>query len=55
MSELKSGAKVYYHCYVTNAHANKWIYARIAGTETEGWVFGDKSTLDSGTLARCQG
>ncbi|MFF5809143.1 protein kinase [Streptomyces sp. NPDC012746] len=55
VSELKSGAKVYYHCYVTNAHANKWIYARIAGTETEGWVFGDKSTLDSGTLARCQG
>ncbi|MBW5481220.1 protein kinase [Streptomyces bambusae] len=53
VTELKSGAKVYYHCYVTNAHANKWIYARIAGTETEGWVFGDKSTLDSGTLARC--
>ncbi|MFG2985594.1 protein kinase [Streptomyces sp. NPDC048258] len=53
VTEVKSGAKVYYHCYVTNAHANKWVYARIAGTETEGWVFGDKSTLDSGTLARC--
>ncbi|WP_328923511.1 protein kinase [Streptomyces sp. NBC_00190] len=53
VTEVKSGAKVYYHCYVTNASANKWIYARIAGTDTEGWVFGDKSTLDSGTLARC--
>ncbi|MFG2299023.1 protein kinase [Streptomyces sp. NPDC048603] len=53
VTEVKSGTKVYYHCYVTNAHANKWIYARIAGTETEGWVFGDKSTLDSGSLARC--
>ncbi|MEU9144091.1 serine/threonine-protein kinase [Streptomyces sp. NPDC048349] len=53
VTEVKSGTKVYYHCYVTNAHANKWIYARIAGTDTEGWVFGDKSTLDSGTLARC--
>ncbi|WP_308296720.1 protein kinase [Streptomyces sp. ISL-44] len=53
VTEVKSGAKVYYHCYVTNAQANKWIYARIAGTDTEGWVFGDKSTLDSGTLARC--
>ncbi|MER5205489.1 protein kinase [Streptomyces sp. NPDC002825] len=53
VTALDSGTKVYYHCYITNAHANKWIYARIAGTETEGWVFGDKSTLDSGTLARC--
>ncbi|MFJ4776513.1 serine/threonine-protein kinase [Streptomyces sp. NPDC088762] len=53
VTEVKSGTKVYYHCYVTNAHANKWIYARIAGTNTEGWVFGDKSSLDSGTVARC--
>ncbi|MGW2814202.1 protein kinase domain-containing protein [Streptomyces sp. NPDC001415] len=53
VTEVKSGAKVYYHCYVTNAQANKWIYARIAGTNTEGWVFSDKSTLDGGTLARC--
>ncbi|MFF8378510.1 protein kinase [Streptomyces sp. NPDC015661] len=53
VTEVNSGTKLYYHCYITNAHANKWIYARIAGTETEGWVFGDKSTLDSGTLARC--
>ncbi|MFF9198364.1 protein kinase [Streptomyces sp. NPDC014779] len=50
---LKSGTKVSYECYVSNAYANKWIYARIAGTSTEGWVFGDKSTLDGGTLARC--
>ncbi|MCX2182741.1 protein kinase [Streptomyces sp. SKN60] len=50
---LKSGTKVSYECYVSNAHANKWIYARITGTDTEGWVFGDKSTLDSGSLARC--
>ncbi|KOY56667.1 serine/threonine-protein kinase [Streptomyces sp. XY332] len=50
---VKSGTKVFYHCYVTNAEANKWIYARIAGTDTEGWVFSDKSTLDGGTLARC--
>ncbi|MFB9392677.1 protein kinase [Streptomyces coeruleoprunus] len=53
VTAIKSGTKVYYHCYVTNAYANKWIYARIAGTKTEGWLFGDKSTLDGGTLARC--
>ncbi|WP_030295873.1 serine/threonine-protein kinase [Streptomyces katrae] len=50
---VKSGTKVSYDCYVTNAEANKWIYARIAGTGTEGWVFSDKSTLDGGTLTRC--
>ncbi|MEU9165055.1 protein kinase [Streptomyces sp. NPDC048424] len=50
---VKSGVKVYYHCYVTNAHGNKWIYARIEGTNTEGWLVGEKSTLKSGTLARC--
>ncbi|MFG2873952.1 protein kinase [Streptomyces sp. NPDC048337] len=53
VTEVSSGTKVYYHCYVSNAHANKWIYARIAGTNTEGWVFGDKSTLDGGAIARC--
>ncbi|MEU1072719.1 MULTISPECIES: protein kinase [unclassified Streptomyces] len=50
---VKSGVKVYYHCYVTNAQGNKWIYARIQGTSTEGWLFSGKSTLKAGTLARC--
>ncbi|MFI6053388.1 protein kinase [Streptomyces violascens] len=53
VTAVKSGVKVYYHCYVTNAQGNKWIYGRIEGTNTEGWVFSDKSPLDSGTLARC--
>ncbi|MEV6731421.1 serine/threonine-protein kinase [Streptomyces sp. NPDC051364] len=53
VTAVKSGVKVYYHCYVTNAQGNKWIYARIEGTNTEGWLFSDKSTLKSGTLARC--
>ncbi|KQX50827.1 MULTISPECIES: serine/threonine-protein kinase [unclassified Streptomyces] len=53
VTAIDSGTKIYYHCYVTNADANKWIYARIAGTDTEGWVYGEKSTLDSGSLARC--
>ncbi|MEU9862771.1 protein kinase [Streptomyces sp. NPDC047971] len=53
VTSVKSGVKVYYHCYVTNAHGNKWIYARIQNTETEGWVFADKTTGGSGALARC--
>lgn len=50
---IKSGVKVYYHCYVTNAYGNKWIYGRIEGTKTEGWLFSEKSSLDSGSLVRC--
>ncbi|MFF3319248.1 protein kinase [Streptomyces sp. NPDC003035] len=53
VTAVKSGVKVYYHCYATNAYGNKWIYARIQGTETEGWVYSDKTTRESGTLARC--
>ncbi|MEU4352943.1 protein kinase [Streptomyces sp. NPDC023838] len=53
VTAVKSGVKVYYHCYATNAQGNKWIYGRIQGTNTEGWLFSDKSTLASGTLARC--
>ncbi|MGW2018195.1 serine/threonine-protein kinase [Streptomyces sp. NPDC001927] len=52
-SPVKDGAKIYYHCYVTNAHGNKWIWARIQNTETEGWVFADKTTGGSGNLNRC--
>ncbi|MFI1937436.1 serine/threonine-protein kinase [Streptomyces purpureus] len=53
VTAVKSGVKVHYHCYVTNAHGNKWIYARIDGTSTEGWIFSDKSTLKTGSLVRC--
>ncbi|MCX5079086.1 protein kinase [Streptomyces sp. NBC_00513] len=53
VTAVKPGVKVYYHCYVTNAHGNKWIYARIDGTNTAGWLVSDKSTLKSGTLTRC--
>ncbi|MGW7452549.1 protein kinase domain-containing protein [Streptomyces sp. NPDC054787] len=49
----KSGGKLFYHCYVTNAHGNKWIYARIEGTATEGWMSSNHFTRESGTLARC--
>ncbi|MFD0372431.1 serine/threonine-protein kinase [Streptomyces sp. NPDC127114] len=50
---IKTGVKVSYDCYVTNAHGNKWIFARIQGTTTEGWIFADKSTLTGGSLIRC--
>ncbi|MFF8846485.1 hypothetical protein ACF08N_27850 [Streptomyces sp. NPDC015127] len=53
VSMVKSGAKIFYHCYVTNAHGNKWIYARVEGTTTEGWMSSNHLTRESGTLVRC--
>ncbi|WP_446587295.1 serine/threonine-protein kinase [Streptomyces sp. LARHCF249] len=50
---VKTGVKVFYHCYITNAHGNKWVYARIEGTNTEGWMSSTHLTRESGTLARC--
>lgn len=50
---VKTGVKLYYHCYITNAYGNKWIYARIDGTNTEGWAHSTKLTKESGTLPRC--
>jgi hypothetical protein len=50
---VKTGVKLYYHCYITNAYGNKWIYARIDGTNTEGWAHSTKLTKESGTLRRC--
>ncbi|MEU8542102.1 protein kinase [Streptomyces sp. NPDC048717] len=53
VTAVKVGTELSYDCYVMNAHANKWMYARVAETGTAGWVFGDKSAVDSGTLERC--
>ncbi|MEW2087388.1 serine/threonine-protein kinase [Streptomyces sp. NPDC005283] len=50
---VKSGVKIWYHCYVTNALGNKWIYARIEGADTEGWMSSNHLTRESGTLVRC--
>ncbi len=53
VSLVKSGVKIWYHCYATNAFGNKWIYARIEGSETEGWMSSNHLTRESGKLVRC--
>ncbi len=48
-----SGTKFYYWCYVINNYGNKWIFGRIAGTQTKGWVYDPDVSWDSGTLNQC--
>ncbi|MFF1556274.1 protein kinase [Streptomyces sp. NPDC058279] len=49
----KSGTKVWYHCYVVNAHGNKWTYVRIEGTNTAGWMSNDNLTRQKGSSPPC--
>jgi hypothetical protein len=49
----KSGAKVFYHCYVLNAYGHTWTYVRIEGTKTAGWMSNDNLTKQNGPAYRC--
>ncbi|MFG2333322.1 protein kinase [Streptomyces sp. NPDC048604] len=53
VSEVKTGVKLYYHCYITNAYGNKWIYARAEGTKNEGWASSTKLSNGTVNLPRC--
>ena len=49
----KSGTKLWYHCYVINAHGNRWTYVRVEGSSTARWMSNDNLTRQSGPSTRC--
>ncbi|MCZ4123045.1 hypothetical protein [Streptomyces sp. H39-S7] len=49
----KSGAKVFYHCYILNAYGHTWTYVRIDGTKTVGWMSNDNLSKQTGPAYRC--
>ncbi|WP_051854640.1 hypothetical protein [Streptomyces sp. NRRL B-1347] len=49
---MDAGTKVYYWCYALNDYGNTWTYARIAGTETHGWI-SDDHLSDGGAAEEC--
>lgn len=53
VSLAKTGTKLWYHCYVVNAHGNKWSYVRIDGTNTSGWMSNDNLTKHKGPSTPC--
>ncbi|GGR34614.1 hypothetical protein GCM10010219_44510 [Streptomyces netropsis] len=53
VTRAKSGTKLRYQCYVTNAYDNKWIYVRVDGASTSGWMSADNLTRQSGQPVRC--
>lgn len=48
-----SGALLYLQCDVVNAYGNKWVYVRISGTSTTGWMSDDNLTGQVGTEPHC--
>ncbi|WP_221357709.1 hypothetical protein [Streptomyces beigongshangae] len=54
VTRVEKGTKLYFHCWVQNSSGNWWVYARIANTQTYGWMSLDnfdwgKSTSNGGT------
>lgn len=50
----KKGTLLYYHCWVENSYGNLWVWARMAGTSTEGWMSGDNlPPVKVGTRTYC--
>ncbi|GHG58605.1 serine/threonine-protein kinase [Streptomyces griseocarneus] len=53
VTPAKSGAKLWFHCSVENAYGHKWIYVRVDGTKSAGWMSADNIIRQSGQPPRC--
>ncbi len=53
VAPAKSGAKLWFHCSVENSYGHKWIYVRIDGTKSAGWMSADNVIRQTGQPVRC--
>ncbi|WP_433435480.1 hypothetical protein [Nonomuraea sp. CA-141351] len=38
VARLRRGQVIYFHCWVKNGYGNLWVYGRVKGTRTYGWM-----------------
>ncbi|MBR8641173.1 hypothetical protein KEF29_22260 [Streptomyces tuirus] len=50
---VRQGVKFHAWCGVYNKHGNFWVYGRVDGGQTKGWIFSENLTLDSGSVKIC--
>lgn len=50
---VKSGTKLWYHCYIVNSYGNQWTYVRVDGTNTTGWLYNRDLTGQKGSSPAC--
>ena len=48
-----AGTRFAYWCYVQNDYGHNWIFGRIIGTDTKGWIDARNITWDSGSMNYC--
>ncbi|MBT2384064.1 serine/threonine protein kinase [Streptomyces sp. ISL-11] len=53
VAAAKSGAKLWFHCSIENSYGHKWIYVRIDGTKSVGWMSADNIIRQTGQPVRC--
>ncbi|MFF5701077.1 protein kinase [Streptomyces sp. NPDC012794] len=50
---VKSGTKLWYHCYIVNSYGNQWTFVRVDGTNTTGWLYNRDLTRQKGSSPAC--
>lgn len=53
VAAAKSGTTFYAWCGAENVYGNFWVYGRIAGTSTQGWVSAGSLAFQSGGVNDC--
>ncbi|MEU9503156.1 hypothetical protein [Streptomyces sp. NPDC048196] len=48
-----SGTRFYYWCYLNNDYGNRWIFGRVDGADTTGFVYSGNITGSTGSLQHC--
>ncbi|RPF44415.1 serine/threonine protein kinase [Streptomyces sp. Ag109_G2-6] len=52
-SLVKSGTKLWYHCYIINSYGNQWTFVRVDGTNQTGWLYNRDLTGQKGSSPAC--
>jgi hypothetical protein len=39
VANVGHGTIIFHHCWVLNDYTNFWVYGRVSGTSTYGWMF----------------
>ncbi|MFJ3080367.1 hypothetical protein ACIPJG_11520 [Streptomyces halstedii] len=53
VKKFSAGTKLYIWCYIYNYYGHAWVYGRVEGTQTKGWISADNVSYEGGSLNIC--
>ncbi|WP_326697863.1 hypothetical protein OG909_11290 [Streptomyces sp. NBC_01754] len=53
VKKFGTGTKLYVWCAIQNYCGNVWVYGRVEGTQSKGWISGDNVSYEGGSLNNC--